>query len=128
MADVKETLLTAEGLKKLEEELAYYKSVRRIEVSERIKTANREILALDNLRKEKAEYYDMHFSSMNNEEAQKYLEELAQIDEQIMNLASDVEEFKNKIMELRWKPFDDLQNDLSNLITEYQNAQKWRFR
>ncbi|MCF0156512.1 MAG: transcription elongation factor GreA [Veillonella sp.] len=39
MADVKETLLTAEGLKKLEEELAYYKSVRRIEVAERIKTA-----------------------------------------------------------------------------------------
>ena len=39
MADVKETLLTADGLKKLEEELAYYKSVRRIEVSERIKTA-----------------------------------------------------------------------------------------
>ena len=39
MADVKETLLTAEGLKKLEEELMYYKSVRRIEVSERIKTA-----------------------------------------------------------------------------------------
>ncbi len=39
MADVKETLLTAEGLKKLEEELTYYKSVRRIEVSERIKTA-----------------------------------------------------------------------------------------
>lgn len=39
MADVKETLLTAEGLKKLEEELAYYKSVRRIEVAERIKIA-----------------------------------------------------------------------------------------
>ena len=39
MADVKETLLTAEGLKKLEDELAYYKSVRRIEVSQRIKTA-----------------------------------------------------------------------------------------
>ena len=39
MADVKETLLTAEGLKKLEEELMHYKSVRRIEVSERIKTA-----------------------------------------------------------------------------------------
>lgn len=92
--------------------------------TERIKTANREILALDNLRKEKAEYYDVHFSSMNNEEAQKYLEELAQIDEQIMSLASDVEEFKNKIMELRWKPFDDLQNDLSNLVAEYQNAQK----
>lgn len=39
MAEVKETLLTAEGLKKLEEELAYYKSVRRIEVAQRIKTA-----------------------------------------------------------------------------------------
>lgn len=39
MAEVKETLLTAEGLKKLEEELAYFKSVRRIEVAQRIKTA-----------------------------------------------------------------------------------------
>ena len=40
MADVKETLLTAEGLKKLEEELAYYKSVRRIEELEnKINTA-----------------------------------------------------------------------------------------
>ena len=39
MAEVKETLLTAEGRKKLEEELAHYKSVRRIEVAQRIKTA-----------------------------------------------------------------------------------------
>lgn len=39
MAEVKETLLTAEGLKKLEEELAHYTSVRRIEVAQRIKTA-----------------------------------------------------------------------------------------
>lgn len=39
MAEMKETLLTAEGLKKLEEELNYFKSVRRIEVAERIKTA-----------------------------------------------------------------------------------------
>lgn len=39
MAEIKETLLTAEGLKKLEEELAYFKSVRRIEVAQRIKTA-----------------------------------------------------------------------------------------
>ena len=39
MAEVKETLLTAEGLKKLEEEFAHYKSVRRIEVAQRIKTA-----------------------------------------------------------------------------------------
>ena len=39
MAAVKETLLTAEGLKKLEQELAHYKSVRRIEVAGRIKIA-----------------------------------------------------------------------------------------
>ena len=39
MAEVKETLQTAEGLKKLEEELAHFKSVRRIEVAQRIKTA-----------------------------------------------------------------------------------------
>ena len=36
---VKETLLTAEGLKKLEDELNYFKSVRRIEVAKRIKVA-----------------------------------------------------------------------------------------
>ncbi len=39
MAEVKETLLTMEGLRKIEEELNYFKSVRRIEVAERIKTA-----------------------------------------------------------------------------------------
>lgn len=37
--EAKETLLTAEGLKKLEEELVHYKSVRRMEVAARIKTA-----------------------------------------------------------------------------------------
>lgn len=37
--EAKETLLTAEGLKKLEEELVHYKSVRRMEVAERIKIA-----------------------------------------------------------------------------------------
>lgn len=37
--ETKETLLTAEGLKKLEEELVHYKSVRRMEVAERIKIA-----------------------------------------------------------------------------------------
>lgn len=36
---VKETLLTAEGLQKLEDELNYFKSVRRIEVAKRIKVA-----------------------------------------------------------------------------------------
>ena len=49
----------------------------------RIKTNNRQILALQKLRQEKAEYYDTHFSSWNNEEAQKYLDSITKIDEQI---------------------------------------------
>lgn len=91
---------------------------------ERIKSNARQINALQNLRAEKAEYYDTHFSSMNNEEAQKYLNSIAQIDEQILKIGSDTENLKNEIMELRWKPFDDAQNKLSNVITEYQTMQK----
>lgn len=92
--------------------------------TERIKTNNRQILALQKLRQEKAEYYDTHFSSWNNEEAQKYLDSIAKIDEQILNLGSSTEELKNKIMELRWKPFDDLQDKIDSVLTEYQTMQK----
>lgn len=88
--------------------------------TERIKTDNRQILALQKLRKKKSKYYDTHFKSMNNEEAQKYLNELAQIDEQILNLGTDIEGIKDKIMELRWKPFDDAQDKLDGVINEYQ--------
>lgn len=91
---------------------------------ERIKSNVRQINALQKLRAEKAEYYDTHFSSMNNEEAQKYLDSIAQIDEQILKIGSDIENLKNEIMELRWKPFDDAQDKLSNVITEYQTMQK----
>lgn len=91
---------------------------------ERIKSNARQINALQKLRAEKAEYYDIHFSSMNNEEAQKYLDSIAQIDEQILKIGSDIENLKNEIMELRWKPFDDAQDKLSNVITEYQTIQK----
>lgn len=92
--------------------------------TERIKTDNRQILALQKLRAEKAEYYDAHFSSWNNEEAQEYLDSIAKIDEQILNLGSSIEELKNKIMELRWKPFDDLQDKIDSVLTEYQTMQK----
>ena len=92
--------------------------------TERIKTNNRQILALQKLRQEKAEYYDTHFSSWNNEEAQKYLDSIAKIDEQILNLGSSTEELKNKIMELRWKPFNDFQDELDSVINEYQTMQK----
>lgn len=91
---------------------------------ERIKSNARQINALQKLRAEKAEYYDTHFSSMNNEEAQNYLNSIAQIDEQILKIGSDIENLKNEIMELRWKPFDDAQDKLSNVITEYQTMQK----
>lgn len=91
---------------------------------ERIKSNARQINALQKLRAEKAEYYDIHFSSMNNEEAQNYLNSIAQIDEQILKIGSDIENLKNEIMELRWKPFDDAQDKLSNVITEYQTMQK----
>lgn len=91
---------------------------------ERIKSNARQINALQKLRAEKAEYYDTHFSSMNNKEAQKYLDSIAQIDEQILKIGSDIENLKNEIMELRWKPFDDAQDKLSNVITEYQTMQK----
>lgn len=91
---------------------------------ERIKSNARQINALQKLRAEKAEYYDIHFSSMNNEEAQKYLDSIAQIDEQILKIGSDIENLKNEIMELRWKPFNDAQDKLSNVITEYQTMQK----
>lgn len=91
---------------------------------ERIKSNARQINAFQKLRAEKAEYYDTHFSSMNNEEAQKYLNSIAQIDEQILKIGSDIENLKNEIMELRWKPFDDAQDKLSNVITEYQTMQK----
>lgn len=92
--------------------------------TERIKTNNRQIIALQKLRAEKAEYYDSYFKSGNNEEAQKYLEAIAQIDEQILKLGASTEELKNQIMELRWKPFEDIQDDLSNVISEYQTMQK----
>lgn len=92
--------------------------------TERIKTNNRQILALQKLRQEKAEYYDTHFSSWNNEEVQKYLDSITKIDEQILNLGSSTEELKNKIMELRWKPFDDFQDELDSVINEYQTMQK----
>lgn len=92
--------------------------------TERIKTNNRQILALQKLRQEKAEYYDTHFSSWNNEEAQKYLDSITKIDEQILNLGSSTEELKNKIMELRWKPFNDFQDELDSVINEYQTMQK----
>ena len=93
-------------------------------LQERVKTNARQVVALQNLRNEKAKYYDRHFATMNNEEAQEYLESIAQIDEQILKLGSDTESLKNEIMELRWKPFDDEQEKLSSLVTEYQTAQK----
>lgn len=93
--------------------------------TERIKTNNRQIVALQKLRQEKAEYYDANYQGTPyNDEAQEYLKSIAEIDEQIMSLGASTEELKNTIMELRWKPFEDVQDNLSNVITEYQTMQK----
>lgn len=53
MAEVKETLLTAKGLEKLKQELEHFKSVRRMEVAERLKAA----IALGDI-SENSEYDD----------------------------------------------------------------------
>ena len=98
--------------------------IREKDYTERIKTNDRQIASLQKLRQEKAEYYDTNFSTFNNEEAQKYLDEITQIDEQIMQLGTNTEELKNKIMELRWKPFEDAQSSLDQVINEYQTMQK----
>lgn len=39
---------------------------------------------------------------------------LLRLTEQILNLGSSTEELKNKIMELRWKPFNDFQDELDS--------------
>lgn len=90
---------------------------------EQIKSNARQINALRALRAEKAEYYDTHFSSPDDEGAQEYLDSITQIDQQILQIGTDTEETKNKMMELRWKPFDEAQDKLSNVITEYQTIQ-----
>ena len=41
----------------------------------------------------------------------------------MLQIGTDTEETKNKIMELRWKPFDEAQDKLSNVITEFQTIQ-----
>lgn len=90
---------------------------------EQIKSNARQINALRALRAEKAEYYDTHFSSPDDEGAQEYLDSITQIDQQMLQIGTDTEETKNKIMELRWKPFDEAQDKLSNVITEFQTIQ-----
>lgn len=90
---------------------------------EQIKSNARQINALRALRAEKAEYYDTHFSSPDDEGAQEYLDSITQIGQQILQIGTDTEETKNKMMELRWKPFDEAQDKLSNVITEFQTIQ-----
>lgn len=90
---------------------------------EQIKSNARQINALRALRAEKAEYYDTHFSSPDDEGAQEYLDSITQIDQQMLQIGTDTEETKNKMMELRWKPFDEAQDKLSNVITEFQTIQ-----
>ena len=104
MADVKETLLTAEGLKKLEDELAYYKSVRRIEVSQRIKTAIEygdisENSEYDDAKNEQA-FIEGHISELENKiNTAKIIDESVNNDEleYVIVGSSEADPFNNRI-------------------------------
>lgn len=92
--------------------------------TERMKTTNSQINALKALRDDKYKDYLQNVTTMNNEQAQAALEELAKIDVQILNLGADMEELKNKIMELRWKPFYEAQEQLQGVISEYDTLRQ----
>lgn len=87
--------------------------------TERIKTVSEQIERLSALRAEK--YAEMLKYGINSPKYQELASEIADIDEEVINLGSDIEEFKNKIMELRWKPFYEAQEALSNVISEYED-------
>ena len=86
---------------------------------EQIKNNNSQITALYKEREEKAKSMEKY--ALNSEEYQKYADEISQLDVEILNLSADNEELKNSMMELRWKPFDDAQEKLSNLVSEYDS-------
>ena len=86
---------------------------------EQIKNNNSQIAALYKEREEKAKSMEKY--AYNSEEYQKYADEISQLDVEILNLSADNEELKNSMMELRWKPFDDAQEKLSNLVSEYDS-------
>lgn len=92
--------------------------------TERMKTTNSQINALKALRDEKYRDYQQHVITQNNELAQAALEELTKLDVQIIQLGSDMEELKNKIMELRWQPFYEAQEQLQGVISEYDTLRQ----
>lgn len=86
---------------------------------EQIKNNNSQISALYREREQKAKSMEKY--AYNSEEYQKYADEISQLDVEILNLSADNEELKNSMMELRWKPFDDAQEKLSNVVSEYDS-------
>lgn len=85
--------------------------------TEQIKTNNRKISALYKLREEKAK--NMELYAYNSEAYQEYADAIAQIDVEIMNIATDSEELKNTVMSLRWEPFYEAQEALDGVVDEY---------
>lgn len=84
---------------------------------EAIKTNDRIIKALNE--KRETVRHDMLQFSVYSDEYREYAEMLADIDEQIMNIAVDNAELKQSIVELRFEPFYDAQDALDDLITDY---------
>lgn len=92
--------------------------------TERIHTTSNEIESLQQLYDEKYDYYVRNFRTLDNEEAQQRLDELTNLQTQILSAASDIEEYRNAIMELRWQGFYEEQEQLETLISEYDTLRE----
>lgn len=99
-------------------------SVLRGAYSELIKTTNKEIIALNNQIKDLYDDVARNKGVVSNELIQEKLDKAAQMEQQVLQLGTNIEQWKNKIMDLRWEPFYDQQDQLDNVINEYQNMQK----
>lgn len=91
---------------------------------EGIRIDSEQINMLYKKRAELLKQYREAFATPNNEEAQKYLDQLAEVDQEIIKNQAEIEEKKNAIMELRLKPYYDAQKALADVINEYQTLQK----
>lgn len=99
-------------------------SVLRGAYSELIKTTNKEIIALNNQIKDLYDDVARNKGVVSNELIQEKLDKAAQMEQQVLQLGTNIEQWKNKIMDLRWEPFYDQQDQLDNVVNEYQNMQK----
>ena len=85
--------------------------------NEAIKANDATIIALNEQRKKIQ--HDMLANDIYSEEYQEYAEQLAEIDQKIMDIGISNAELKQSIVELRFEPFYDAQDVLSDVITDF---------